>query len=140
MLYGSHIYQITEITNPRAQIQYSKHVQNSLSSKWHLLCVLLICSLDVYCAVGIIHAAIQFIMASPHTNTWPTQFSLRCSILKVITFSAKKLYLQLALVSAICNVISGRFVNERNFLSLAGIPCPIIVAWAIGKLYRENEQ
>lgn len=23
---------------------------------------------------------------------------------------------------------------------LSGIPCPIIVAWAIGKLYYENEQ
>lgn len=23
---------------------------------------------------------------------------------------------------------------------LSGIPCPIIIAWAIGKLYYENEQ
>lgn len=23
---------------------------------------------------------------------------------------------------------------------LSGIPCPIIIAWAVGKLYYENEQ
>lgn len=26
------------------------------------------------------------------------------------------------------------------FAVVAGIPCPIIIAWAIGKLYYENEQ
>lgn len=28
----------------------------------------------------------------------------------------------------------------RETFFIPGIPCPIIVAWAIGKLYYENEQ
>lgn len=32
------------------------------------------------------------------------------------------------------------FPLTRLFLVTPGIPCPIIVAWAIGKLYYENEQ
>lgn len=33
------------------------------------------------------------------------------------------------------------FVNIIIIITIIpGIPCPIIVAWAIGKLYYENEQ
>lgn len=39
-----------------------------------------------------------------------------------------------------CHRLSINVNNRTFYFFVPGIPCPIIVAWAIGKLYYENEQ
>uniref|UniRef100_A0A8B9JQX4 G-protein coupled receptors family 2 profile 2 domain-containing protein n=1 Tax=Astyanax mexicanus TaxID=7994 RepID=A0A8B9JQX4_ASTMX len=44
---------------------------------------------------------------------------------------------------ALYTVTNNKYLISNPFMSfvlILGIPCPIIVAWAIGKLYNENEQ